>query len=430
MSDTRSTVAIVDPLWYGHHPMFFAQFSASFLRNGVRVIGICPSPEEARKDIAEIVSSEMASNLDSHISHHLLVSGGRSLFNGRFEGDPVRTFMRWQYAANAISTAESSTNWQVDLVFFPYLDSYLRFLPMAIVPSITIGKRWSGLYLRNHHHGELPSFVKKLRMLAKGDALMKSSLCQEIGVLDERFNSQIQSLTGKPVVSYPDVTHTQLPDTASDLSRRILDLADGRKIIGLIGLEPRKGVVCMMRVAQRAASQNLPYYFVFAGKFAIDLYSPDEMDFIIDLVKDIKDGALSNVYFDLYSERIASEADFNSLFSVFDVAWAAYENFQGSSGTLGKAAAFEIPVIASKGECVGQRVEYYRTGLTIPPGNSVVALSAIERLVEKSDWNNQPLEARYEVYRNDHSIKRLDTIFHNLIDHAGSHVAGLPALVP
>ena len=34
------TVALVDPLWVGHHPMYFSQFTASFLRLGAFVIGI------------------------------------------------------------------------------------------------------------------------------------------------------------------------------------------------------------------------------------------------------------------------------------------------------------------------------------------------------------------------------------------------------
>jgi hypothetical protein len=408
-------VAIVDPLWIGHHPMYFAQFSASFMRNGARVIGICPSPGEARRDVSGIVEG----SLDSIISHHLLVPGGRSMFNGRFEGDPVRTFQRWKRAGEAITKAEINTGWHVDLVFFPYLDSYLRFLPIPMIPSITIGKPWSGLYLRNHHHGEDESLRKNLRMLAKGDVLMSSALCREIGVLDERFNLQLGSVTRKPVVSYPDFTHTKLPDKPSELSFRIHDLAKGRKIIGLIGLEPRKGVICMMKSALTAASQDLPYFFVFAGKFAMDLYSPEERKFILGLVERISDGTLTNVFFELDSERIASEADFNSLFSVFDVAWAAYENFQGSSGTLGKAAAFEIPVVASTGECIAQRVERYRTGLAIPPGDTAMALSAIPHLLQRTDWENRPLEPRYEAYRNDHSIQRLDAILLHLLQHAG-----------
>ena len=32
-SDTpMKTVALVDPLWVGHHPMYFSQFTAAFLR--------------------------------------------------------------------------------------------------------------------------------------------------------------------------------------------------------------------------------------------------------------------------------------------------------------------------------------------------------------------------------------------------------------
>ena len=50
------TVALVDPLWIGHHPMYFTQFAASFLRAGADVIGLCPEPEIASRDLSAALS--------------------------------------------------------------------------------------------------------------------------------------------------------------------------------------------------------------------------------------------------------------------------------------------------------------------------------------------------------------------------------------
>ena len=47
----------------------------------------------------------------------------------------------------------------------------------------------------------------------------------------------------------------------------------------------------------------------------------------------IASGEIDNIHFNPDAGRIPDEADFNDLFRTFDVAWAAYEGFQGSSGT-------------------------------------------------------------------------------------------------
>src|SRR5690606_34977767 len=132
------TVALIDPLWIGHHPMYFAQFTAAFLRLGARVIGLCPDPEAAFADGVRAATARGVPDAAGRLSMHRLPSGKRSWFRGRFEGDPVRTFQRWRRAGDALFHAEISTGWKSDLVFFPYLDSYLRFLPFPWVPEMTI----------------------------------------------------------------------------------------------------------------------------------------------------------------------------------------------------------------------------------------------------------------------------------------------------
>lgn len=398
----EKTVVLIDPLWVGHHPMYFTQFTGSFLRAGARVIGLCPDPQGAFDNLRAALPSE---DLDARVRMFQLRTGKRSFFNGRFEGDPARTFDRWRKAAQALVEAENDSGWQADLMYLPYLDSYLRFLPLPMVPDALIKVPWSGLYLRNHHHGEKPSLAKRLRLLAKGDAIFRSRSCLEVGVLDERFIPAMQRLTGKPVIAYPDVTQEGLPPEPTPLVREIQSRAAGRPVVGMIGLEKRKGFLTLLRTARLAKEQNTPAFFVCAGIYPPGEYTEEERSEIIALTKEVAD----SLHFDPDSGRIASEADYNSLFSAFDIAWAAYEDFQGSSGTLSKAALFGKPCIATAGECVGQRVERYRMGITIPQGCAGSALDAIHRLAT-------PLESRFADYREDHSLARLDSILANLLE--------------
>ncbi|WP_193212017.1 glycosyltransferase [Luteolibacter marinus] len=403
------TVALIDPLWIGHHPMYFSQFTAAFLRLGANVIGLCPDPAEALAG-ARIATLGAIPDFDAKVTTHFLPSGKRSWFRGRFEGDPLRTFQRWKRCADALFEAELSSGRRTDLVFFPYLDSYLRFLPFPWVPGATLGRPWCGLYLRNHHHGEVPALKKSLRMLAKGDALMRSPLCRGIGVLDERFAEPLEQYTAKPVHPFPDVTDSGLPATPYALAEEIRGKAAGRKIIGLIGLERRKGLLNLLNVAEKARNGNRPWFFVAAGRYEKDEYSPTEQQRIQRISEQIAAGEIDNVHFNPAATRIPEEADFNSIFKTFDVAWAAYENFQGSSGALGKAAAFDIPCLASAGECIGHRVETYRTGLTIAEGDSEKAFAAIERILQGRDWNDEPLASDFARFRIDHGLPRLEAL--------------------
>lgn len=413
----HKTVALIDPLWIGHHPMYFSQFTASFLRLGAFVIGLCPDPADAFQ-AARTAAATSVDDFDRRVSMHHLASGKRSWFRGRFEGDPLRTFQRWKRAADALYEAEQATGRRVDLVFFPYLDSYLRFLPFSSVPGLTLNRPWSGLYLRNHHHGEKPSLKSSLRLLAKGDALMRSPLSRGIGVLDERFIDPIQRRTGKSVHAFPDVTDATLPVRPYALAEEIRRKAAGRKIIGLIGLERRKGMLNLLRVAGKARELRLPWYFACAGRFERGEYSAEEQSLLDQVPRQAAAGEIDNVHFNPAAGRIPEEADFNSIFTTFDVAWAAYEGFEGSSGTLGKAAAFNIPCIATAGECIGHRVEGYRTGLTIPEGDSDRALEAIRRILDGRDWDDRPLTGDYARFRDDHGIARLETLLGSLLQRS------------
>ena len=410
------TVALIDPLWFGHHPMYFAQFTTAFLGVGARVIGLCPQPEAATREAIVAGESRGVRDVGSRISMHLLPAGRRSWFGNRYEGDPITTFRRWRAASDTLHEAEAATGWKADLLYFPYLDSYLRFLPLPLVPDHFIKRPWSGLYLRNGHHAETACSVKaKIRLLAKGDALIRSRKCLELGVLDERFNDALGHYTGKPVVSYPDATITDLPAKPSDLAQQILTAARGRKIIGLIGLERRKGLMTILRVALEAHERRLPWFFVCGGTFSRSLFTAEDLTLIDRVIGQLDSGGMDNLHFRPDATRIPTDADFNSLFTTFDIAWTAYEGFQGSSGALSKAACFNIPALATAGECIGNRVETYRIGLTIPEANVGKAIEAIDHLLAGQDWDGQALNPRYQEFRQLHSLDRLDEIIRALV---------------
>ncbi len=392
--------------------MYFGQFAAAFLDLGARLTGFCPDPEAGAREI------RLAAASDTGWDTHAVPPAKRSLFNGRFEGDPYHTLDRWQQAAKAINLYETSSSSVIDAVYFPYVDTYLRFLPLPEVPASTIGLPWGGLYLRNHHYRDSANpMLRTARLLAKGDALMRSPLCRGIGVLDERYAEPLAAHIGKPVTPFPDVTLAELPGTEPELVSEIRKKAGGRKIIGLIGLERRKGMLTMLDVALQAGEQGLPWYFVFAGVCDRNEFDAQEQARINDIASRIQSGEIDHIHFDPTAPRIATEPEFNALFQAFDIAWAAYLDFAGSSGTLGKAAAFNIPVIATRGECIGGRVEQYRLGETIAEGDAPEAMDAIRRMLASPDPTRD-----FDGYRRMHSPGRLREVLGEWLHAAASSI--------
>ena len=101
---------MIDPLWVGHHPMYFSQFTASFLRCGAPVIGLCPDPPAAERDFIRSLDPEHAAESRRRVHFAPLPTGKRSFFNGRFEGDPLRTFARWRHAADSLAGSPDSAD--------------------------------------------------------------------------------------------------------------------------------------------------------------------------------------------------------------------------------------------------------------------------------------------------------------------------------
>lgn len=403
--DHPVTVALADTRWVGHHPTYLREFTASLLRLGARVLLICQKPEEITASLSGI------GQVEAGVYGHRLIHRNQGLIRPNRDHDPLSTLLRWRATGRALRSAEAASGWRADLVFFCYLDSYLRFAPFPTLPGRLLGRPWSGLYFRNSHlERRQPGSQDLLRRVAKGDRILASHDCRAVCVLDERFNDALAALSGKPVIPFPDMTDESPPERDNPLALRILAKARGRKIIGLISMERRKGLLTLLRCAVRAHELGEPWFFVATGPLMRDTFSPEELEFCATVARQAASGELHNLHFDLDAGRIQDGAPYNSVFTTFDLVWAAYEGFEGSSNALTKAAVFRKPVLATAGECIGMRVERHKLGRTFPEGDVAAALQAIRSVMAAA-----PASHGFEDYRRLHSRERLDTVFRGLL---------------
>ena len=421
MTTKTKTVALVDSRWTGHHPTYFREFLYSLLRVGSRVIALCPEPEEFSK-VAEEVCREM--NLDPK---EWIVTGSfrgpnKSFIFPGMDHDPLSTMWRWVAAGRSLRATEARSTWKADLVFFPWLDSYLRFLPHWRWAEWVLNRPWSGLYFRSHHlkadwkpsKGTLSGVLARL---AKGDFNLKAPSCRSLGVLDERFTDEIEALCGKPVMVFPDVTDTTIEEAETSVVSAIRARAGKRKIIGMIGLEKRKGFLTLLKTAVRC-SEKRPWYFVFAGSVSEVGLSKGDLEWIdvVDRSANERD-ELDCIHLDRSEGRI-SDSDYNALLSSFDVVFTAYHDFPGSSNNLTKSACFKRPVIVSRGHCMEKRVREYALGIAVDQDDVDQTIDAIEKVLEGKNLDGTPLECRFEEYAKLHSQERLDEVFGEVIQAA------------
>ena len=180
------TVVLADPRWEGHHPTYFYEFTASLLRLGHRVIGLCPEPQQLQEE-AHLIGQRLGIDIRDRMATGHLDDPGKAYLRPGQDHDPISTIVRWRCLKKAMFAVEKSSGWDADFVFLPWLDSYLRFQPSTKLAN-QLGKPWSGLYFRNHHLGSAQNTVLKA---AKGDRSLRNKNCVAVGVLDELFSKAI-----------------------------------------------------------------------------------------------------------------------------------------------------------------------------------------------------------------------------------------------
>jgi hypothetical protein len=404
VSRTLKTVVLADTRWAGHHQTYLLELTAALLRCGVRIILMCAHPEL----ICERLAAAGVEASEDRVRGVVFQSSNRSFLSKTRDHDPLTTVLRWQRTGKLIRRFEQENDWKADLVFLPYLDSYLRFLPLHIIPDILLGLPWSGLYFRNHHLEHPPS---QLTLAAKGDYLLRSRSCLAVCVLDERFNDRIRQISGKSVIDFPDMTDETPPTDLVPEAAEIRKLAAGRKIIGLISMERRKGLITLLKAAVAAHEAQRPWFFVATGPILLDTFTAAELAYCHEVKARVTSGELDNLYYNTDGNRIQDGAIYNSIFTSFDIVWAAYEEFEGSSNALTKASRFGIPILATAGQCIGGRVERFAMGATFTERDVSGCLHAISEIL-----TTPAHAADFSGYHARHSRARLDEILGDLID--------------
>jgi glycosyltransferase involved in cell wall biosynthesis len=317
---------------------------------------------------------------------------------------------RWNLIRDAIHSAERQTGWHTDLVLFTFLTSIIsgpywfakRFIP----------RPWAGLYYdpTPHRRNAPMSSVRRKCLVFRDRCLLRSTLCRGIGVQDEETVDSLRAIAGNRVVVYiPQVTDLKMPATDPPDLRAIRAKAQGRKVIGLIGLlEKRKGLINFVRMIEHADPNKA--FFVLAGQFKPSSFSEAERKELHEFFAKGTGG-----HWHVQLGYLEDEETVNGYIALCDSVFLAYENHFHSSGVLAKAALMRKLVIASRGGYMAEIVQRYRLGVTVAPGSFAELSTAIDLLSDHAKYVALQEKAAYDQYREAHSMHAFETAVRQLL---------------
>ncbi len=398
-------IALVEDNWIGHRPTYLKLFAKILLDLGHQVIVFCPQPQEVKSwvilNCGEKSKNFIAFALQKRENNTFPIYQVRSILNA---------VNRWSHTRIAIEQAELQTGNVPDLVFFTWMDSYLApYLTYHLVDQV-FPYNWSGLYFHPRELRIRQKFWSICRGFLRALALFKSPRCRGVAILDEGIASRLRSqISNKPVITFPDFADDFTPDSDYVIAQKIKQQAQGRKIVGLLGLQSkRKGILTLIRVAKQAIKENI--FFVFAGQLSEQTFNINERKEIQYFVQSQPE----NCFF--YFQRIPGEPQFNALINICDLLFAVYENFPHSSNILTKAAIFEKPVLASNRFCIAERVHKFSLGLCVEESNVSQSLEALLCLSQGINFHHEPINFKFNEYRQLHSIERIYTLLPQIIN--------------
>lgn len=310
-----------------------------------------------------------------------------------------KSVLRWILAARAIKRYLKQ---KPDLVFVPFADVFI--LPALITfffPAF-FPYQWIGLYLQPRYLR-----VPATRVFKALDyfSIFRQRCCKAVLFLDEgvigRFNGEIKGQKG---IAIPDIADVRISAGDSIIEKELKRRANGRKIVSLFNPAARyKGTLTLYHAAHLEKTNG--FFFFFCGEIHAWGFSAEEYR----LLMNAKENTPANCYF--HHAYIEDEGEYNRLFKCSSVIFSAFHDFYHSSNSLTKAAEYHIPVIVSKGHCLEERINRFRTGIAVAQDDPDAVIGALRKIFSGDFIRNEG----FDEYAKEHSYMRLKEIMHGVL---------------
>jgi hypothetical protein len=398
-------IALIDLYSGGHRNAFMCLFAKACLENNVKVFCFYPQSNEI-KDWIEINAKGYLDRI-IFIDYQPIFGSFTKL--GRFN-TALSILTYWKNCALLLKKTEIQYQIKIDLVYFNWLDSQMaNYLPPSLLDFI-FSYKWSGLYFHPNIFRITPKYLEKKATFRDVDSVFLSKKCVAITLHDEGIIEKYQNRINKKTLLFPEIADNTAPNSNNFLARKIKDKANGRTIIGIIGLEPYKGTLSLIRLVKIADASK--YFFAFTGVFNEDFLissTKHEQNEIKDFIKNVPENCIWQ------TGSLQEGEEYNSIFCSFDIVYIIYKNFFSSSNRLTKAAIFNRLVLANNNGCVGDDVPKYNLGETADENDIKAQYQKLEILREQILAKDFPYN-QWKIYAEKHGTERLKEKFEELLN--------------
>lgn len=395
-------IALVDPHFKGHHLTYMKFFVTCLLNKGYKVCVFMPQKEEiseyVKNNLSQHASSFFAENIDNKEFNSFLPSVINRYLN---------TLYRWYYLKKKLAVLEKNHHIKVDLVFLAWLDSFLfKYIPHFFINYI-FAYNWSGLYFQPNHMRLNTFKLNKRTKFIDRDNILSAKSCKSVALLDSFICNQLSNRIGKSVASFPDIINTEI-DSKNTIAESIKLKSASRRIVGIIGLEKRKGVLEMINLAKN--SDENKFFYVFVGEINYAEYTLEQKE----VIESYFNSNIENKF--LYLNYISQETTYNAIFNTFDIAFVVYQNFLTSSNVLTKAAYFNKLVIAVNKYYIGDTVKMFKLGVTTHESDLNEHLKALNYLFDNYEKLIIENETWRKTFYKQNSFQKLNESFDQIIN--------------
>ncbi len=406
MTARGRTILIYNPLaGHGHLDSWNALVVSFLLERGETVLALTPEPAELLRRLRLLGVATEHSRLSllpwlnvkpavwQRIYHRLagLARFSQAPNPEASKHDPENNYLEPREFAQRLQSALKGVSTRPDFMFNMYMDLYRTDEKRWQAFSQLCGIPWAGL-----------RFIPQSLPL---EGYYKTPNLRGMALLDEKLVAAYQEQLPQLAIGYlPDMTDVLIGNHTSHIAQAILTRAQGRKIVFMGGtIGKNKNLACWYALIQQADAGK--WFFVQIGEVLTDDLTQEDRDACqaIDLAPP------ENLY--RHIGYLPDERDFNGAIAVADIIYAVYRDFKISSNMLGKAAAFNKPIVVAQEHLMGERVRAYQIGIAIPEDDAFAALEALQTLVERPS----NLEC-FQAYRSDFSTVAFKNSFFQLID--------------
>jgi hypothetical protein len=237
--------------------------------------------------------------------------------------------------------------------------------------------KWSGIYFNPK-----PYRLKQLKLnidpkFLEPDYLFRSENCVGVCVLDRFITEPLKSRVYKKIVVFPEISNVNIQKKESVFGKQIKEMAFGRMVVGLLGVEQNEGITALIRLIKKVDIDK--YFFVFAGKLDFSLMDIKQREEVEIFMND----HAPNILFIL---QPLTDDEINQIYTEIDISYLYFYNYVSSNNLLTKAAYYQKPILANKDYCVGETVKKFKIGLSVN-GKMEESVNALEFLrLERLDF--------------------------------------------